>query len=222
MAGRSDKAGVMTGLCRCGAGRLKQRGGSVVEFAFCSLVLFPLLLGGLSVGFNLLRATQVAQFARDAGHLYAYGIDFTQASAQQMLVKLATGLNFSLSGGTGQVIFSTVRMVGPDDCTSGGLQPNTGSCPNLNRAVYTRWYTVGKTTLYTSTYGSPTTGDASTGIVSSSSYLRDTSARVNNISSVITLAASQSIYFTEVYFSSSDYDLTGFLTGNGVYARVVF
>ena len=90
-----------------------QRGTSAIEFAFCSLILFPLLLGGLSVGFNLVRATQVAQFARDAGHLYAYGIDFTQASAQQLLVKLATGLNFALSGETGEVIFSTIVMVGP-------------------------------------------------------------------------------------------------------------
>src|SRR5579859_3897317 len=100
----------------------RERGSSAFEFAFSSLVLMPLLLGGLSVGFNLVRATQVAQFTRDAGHLYAYGIDFTQASAQQMLVKLATGLNFSTSGGTGVAIFSTVLMVGSDDCKSGGLQ----------------------------------------------------------------------------------------------------
>jgi hypothetical protein len=199
-----------------------QSGSSAIEFAFCSLVLLPLLLGGLSVGFNLVRATQVAQFARDAGHLYAYGIDFTLAGAQQMLVKLATGLNFALSGGTGEVIFANVLMVGPDDCAAGGLQASTGGCPNLNRAVFTRWYRVGKTTLYTSTYGAPTTADSSTGIVNSSSYLRDSSARVNNISNLMTLAASQSIYLTEVYFSSSDYDLTGFLTGNGVYARAVF
>jgi hypothetical protein len=202
--------------------RRRQRGSSAIEFAFASLVLMPLLLGGLSVGFNLVRATQVAQFARDAGHLYAYGIDFTQSSGQQMLVKLATGLNFVLSGGTGEVIFSTILMIGPADCQAGGLQPNTGSCPNLNRAVYTRWYTVGNKTLYNSSFGAPTTADTTTGVINSSSYLRDSSARVIGISSVMTLTTSQSLYLTEVYFSSSDYDLTGFLTGNGVYARAIF
>src|SRR5438270_13143744 len=128
----------------------RQRGSSAIEFAFSCLVLLPLLLGGLSVGFNLVRATQVAQFARDAGHLYAYGIDFTQPAGQQMLVKLATGLDFAATGGNGEVIFSTILMVGPGDCTSGGLQANSGSCPNLNRAVFTRWYQVGNKSLYRS------------------------------------------------------------------------
>ena len=199
-----------------------ERGSSAIEFAFSCLVLLPLLLGALSVGFNLLRATQVAQFARDAGHLYAYGIDFTQASAQQILVKLATGLNFVLSGGSGEVIFSTILKVGPNDCTAGGLQANTGSCPNLNQAVYTRWYKAGNTSLYTSTFGKPATADPTTGIINSSSYLLDSSARANGIAGLMTLAAGQSIYLTEVYFSSSDYDITGFLTGNGVYARAIF
>jgi hypothetical protein len=202
--------------------RNRQRGSSAIEFAFSCLILLPLLLGGLSAGFNLLRATQVAQFARDTGHLYAYGIDFTQSSAQQMLVKLATGLNFAASGGSGEVIFSTILMVGPNDCTAGGLQANTGSCPNLNRAVYTRWYKMGNQTLYTSLIGSPSTADASTGIINSSSYLRDSSARASGMSGLMTLTPGQSICLTEVYFSSSDYDITGFLTGSGVYARAIF
>lgn len=199
-----------------------ERGTSAIEFAFCCLVLMPLLLGGLSVGFNLVRATQVAQFARDAGHQYAYGIDFTQSSAQQLLVMLATGLNFSLSGGTGEVIFSTVLMVGPNDCTAGGLQANTGSCPNLNQAVYTQWYKVGNTSLYNSTFGAPTTADPTTGIINSSSYLVNSSARANGITNLMSLSASQSIHMTEVYFSSSDYNITGFITGSGVYARAIF
>jgi hypothetical protein len=200
----------------------RQRGAAAIEFAFCSLILMPLLLGGLSVGFNLVRATQVAQFARDAGHQYAYGIDFTQAPAQQMLVMLATGLNFSLTGGTGVVIFSTVLMVGPNDCTSGGLQANTASCPNLNQAVYTRWYRVGNTAVYSSSFGTPTTANTTTGIINSSSYLVDSSARATGVANLMTLSASQSICLTEVYFSSSDYNITGFLTGNGVYARAIF
>jgi len=199
-----------------------ERGSSAIEFAFCCLVLMPLLLGGLSVGFNLLRATQVAQFARDAGHLYAYGVDFTQSSAQQMLVKLATGLDFSLTGGTGEVIFTRILMVGAGDCTAGGLQANTASCPNLNRAVYTRWYRLGNKNIFNSSFGSPTTADTATGMISSTSYLRDSTARASGFGNVMTLAASQSVFLTEVYFSSSDYDLTGFLTGNGVYARAIF
>jgi hypothetical protein len=202
--------------------RRDERGSSAVEFAFCSLILLPLLLGGLSVGFNLVRATQVAQFTRDAGHQYAYGIDFTQSSGQQLLVRLATGLNFQLNGGTGVAIFSTILMVGPNDCTAGGLQANTGSCPNLKCAVYTRWYRVGNTAVFTSTLGNPTTANVSTGILNSSSYLKDSSARASGISNLMTLAAGQSIYVTEVYFSSSDYNITGFLTGNGVYARAIF
>jgi len=202
--------------------RTRRRGTAAIEFALCSLILMPLLLGCLSVGFNLVRATQVAQFANDAGHQYAYGIDFTQASAQQMLVTLATGLNFSLSGGTGVVIFSTVLMVGPNDCTAGGLQANTGSCPNLNQTVFTQWYKVGNTALYNSTYGTPPAANPTTGIINSSSYLVNTSGRASGVTSLMSLSASQSIFLTEVYFSSSDYNITGFSTGNGVYARAIF
>ena len=58
----------------------KSGGGSAIEFVFVSLVLVPLFLGTGAVGVNLIRTLQTIQLARDIGHMYARGIDFSQVS----------------------------------------------------------------------------------------------------------------------------------------------
>ena len=103
----------------------RERGSSAVEASFGLLILMPLLMGTSVVGINLLRAMQVTQFCRDAGHMFAYGVDFSQAGNQTLLTHLAQGLNMQASGGNGVVIFSTVTFVGPNDCTGAGLSANT-------------------------------------------------------------------------------------------------
>ena len=54
------------------------RGVSTIEFAFSMLVMVPLLLGTGVTGINMIRSLQTVQLARDAGHMYARGVNFTQ------------------------------------------------------------------------------------------------------------------------------------------------
>jgi hypothetical protein len=201
----------------------REKGTAIIEFVLAAaLFIVPLMLGTMTIGFNLLRATEVAQFTDDSAHMYSEGIDFSQTTNQEMLLPLSAGLDFSISGGgTGVLVFSTLLMVGASDCQAGGLQPNTASCPNLGSVVVTRRIVVGNSSVFTTSFGSPSSTD-SEGNVSANVYLTSTADQANAFNNVLPLATSQIAYLTECYFNSPDYDLTGFLPNVGNYAMGVF
>ncbi len=130
----------------------RQKGSALIEFVLCfALFWVPLFLGTLVIGFNVIRAIQVTQVCRDAGHMYSYGMDFSQSAYQNLLVSLAPGLNMTVSGGKGVVILSTVTYVDQTDCTAGGYP----HCANLNQTVFTRRIVIGNSGLYSSAFGTP-------------------------------------------------------------------
>src|SRR5450432_4258440 len=78
--------------------RSREAGSALVEFVFCAgLFWMPLFVGTLFAGLNLIRVLQVTQLCRDAAHMSAYGIDFSQTSAQNLLVSLAPSLGLTTS-----------------------------------------------------------------------------------------------------------------------------
>lgn len=203
--------------------RRRERGSNAVEFTFSLLVLMPLLVGTKVVGINLLRAIQVTQFCRDVGHMYAYGVDFSQPANQTLLTHLAQGLDVRISGGNGVVIFSTVTSVGANDCTAAGLQANTTSCPNLNQAVYTRRFVVGDPSKMSSHYGSPDSGIVgANGYITAANYLKNRSARAPGFTSLMSLSSGQFAYLTEAYVAAPDLEWRGSMTSPGAYAFNIF
>jgi hypothetical protein len=155
--------------------------------------------------------------------MYAYGVDFSQSANQSLLLRLANGLNITANRGTGAVIFSTITYVAASDCTAGGLGANSSQCPNLNYMVLTNRLVIGNSSLKASAFGTPNASDMdSSGSISSSKFLTDTSTRATGFSNLIAISSGQYAYVSEVYFSSPDYDWTGFLTGTGVAARNIF
>jgi hypothetical protein len=204
-------------------GSHRKRGSALMEFSFSTLFWVPLLLGTMVLGLNLSRSIRVTQLCRDAGHMYAYGVDFSQIGNKNLLLQLATGLNISATGGNGVVIFSTITYIAANDCTAGGLPANSSQCPNLNHQVFTKRIVVGNSGLWASAFGTPRSSDMdSTGSIASSSFLTDTTTRATGFSSLISLASGQYAYVSETYFSSPDYDWRGFLIGTGVAARSIF
>jgi hypothetical protein len=180
-------------------------------------------LGTIVLGLNLARSIRVTELCRDAGHMYAYGVDFSQTANQNLLLRLANGLNITATSGNGVIIFSTVTYIAASDCTAGGLTANASQCPNLNYMVFTNRLVIGNASLKTSAFGTPNSGDMdSSGSISSSEFLTDTTTRATGFSNLITVSSGQYAYVSEAYFSSPDYDWTGFLTGTGVAARNVF
>jgi hypothetical protein len=203
--------------------RTGQSGTTMIEFCL-SISLWMVVLMGLSVvGLNLIQALQVEQICRDSGHMYSEGLDFTQAGNQSLLLMLCTGLNMTTTGGSGVLLFSTVEYIDTPQCTAGGLQGNTGSCPNLGQDVFIQRVAVGNSGLFSSKFGTPSASIiGASGNIASSDYLTNISARATGFSSVLSLTGGQVGYVTETYFSSVNFNWGSYLSSSGVYERSIF
>jgi len=195
----------------------------MIEFCL-SISLWMVVLMGLSVvGLNLIQGLQVEQICRDSGHMYSQGLDFTQTGNQSLLLMLASGLNVTTTGGNGVFLFSTVEYIASPQCTGAGLAANTTSCPNLGQDVFIQRVVVGNSSVFSSKFGTPSASIIGTsGNISSSDYLTDTTARATGFSSVLSLTGGQLAYVTETYFTSTNFNWGSYLSGAGVYERSIF
>jgi hypothetical protein len=201
----------------------RRRGSTMIEFCLSAILWTTVLMGLSTVGLNLIRALEIEQICRDAGHMYSSGLDFTQSGNQSLLLMLATGQNISASGGNGVFVFSTVEYIDTPQCTAGGLAANSTSCPNLGQDVIIQRVVVGNASLLSSPFGNPPAGFIGTsGNIPSSDYLTNASARAVGFAGLITLTGGQVAYLTETYFSSPDFAWGQYMSGAGVYDRKIF
>jgi hypothetical protein len=180
------------------------RGSSTLEFALAgSFIFLPLLAGTATVGVAMLRSMEVAGLNRDAGHMFATGVDFSQSVNRNLLLKVAGNLNITDTGGKGVVILSEID--------------GTGN----NQAVCSLRLVIGNAALRQSSYVNPSSGVLdSAGNVTN---LNDASASVAPaFLAMMPMTQGQVAYVVETYFSTSDYDWPGFLTGTGIYMKAVF
>jgi len=162
--------------------RKKNRGVAIVEFSFALVVLIPLLLGTFAVGLNLIRSLATIQLARDAGHMYARGTDFSQPGNQTILATIGSNVGLSTTAGSGSavVILSTVTYVDKALCASAGkvdAQGNPSGCTNYQQWVFTQRITIGKSSIRSSIFGSPTGSvvvNSTTGKISLSDQVTNT------------------------------------------------
>lgn len=190
--------------------RRRSQGTAIVEFVLAAAFIYtPLILGTMVVGVNIIRSIQVTQVNRDAGHMFARGVDFSVTTNQAMLTYIASGLNLT-AGGKSVVVLTSILKVGTSECAS---------CRNLHRTVITRQIRMGNTALRASAYGTPTVD--STGAVAN--YLTDPLAVTTTFDpAVMTIGEGEIAYVAETYYRSSELDLPGFMTGTGVFARGIF
>lgn len=208
--------------------RAQEKGSALIEFVFCvGLFWVPLLLGTVTVGFNLITAVQVTQVCRDAAHMYSQGIDFSQTTYKTLLVNLAPDLGMAATGGKGEVILSTVTYIDDTDCSAAGL--NGTSCANRHQYVVTRRIIVGNsgTGFPASDFGTPSSSilDSSGNVKSSSGgtpyYLTNTSAQAGTFQTAtgLTLTSQHYAYTAETYVQSSYWTSLG---TRGIAARSIF
>jgi len=207
--------------------RRNQKGNALLEFAIVSIVIIPLFFGMVGVGVNLGHMNQVLQITRDAGHMYAKGVDFSVAANQNILVNLATGTGFAATGGNGVMMFSEVIQVYLADCTAAGY--TSSNCTNLNKLVFTNRIVVGDSTIRASNYGTPSsTIVSSNGNIAPSDYLTNSSAVVGGTFSSelttagLTLNDGDVAYATEFYLQTPDISFLGTVGSSGVYAKAIF
>lgn len=137
------------------------RGVSTIEFALSLLVLVPLILGTGAIGINMIKHLQTVQLARDSGHMFARGVDFSQPGSQNILATLGTSLGMTTSSSsTAVVILSALTYVDDNTCVAGNTAAGLGnstSCPNHGSWVFVQRLEVGNMGLRTSNYGAPIT-----------------------------------------------------------------
>ena len=174
---------------------------ALLELALVGTFLaIPLTLGTMTVGMTLARTLRVYHLNRSAGHMFARGVDFSQPAGRALLVRMASGLNITDTGGTGAIVLSEI------DCTSTG------------QAVCTRRLVIGKAGLRSSAFANPTKIDSNGNV----DYTHDTAAVATKFLTLMTMSPGDVAYVVETYVSSADYDWAGFLPGNGTYTYGVF
>jgi hypothetical protein len=216
-------------------------GVSIVEFCFAMLILVPLLLGTIGVGLNLILDLQTIELARDAGHMYARGADFSQPGYRTILASIGSSVGLSTTAGSGSAvaILSQVLYVDAGICTADGKVDSHGNplgCTNYQKWVFTQRIVVGKSSLQSSIFGSPVvTGSTPVTIDSSGNIsLNDQVTNAGdvatfavginpykNVSGVVSgLPSGQTIYVAEA--AAKGYTMTPFANNPMMYSYDLF
>lgn len=204
-----------------GNNRKRQRGNQIIEFAFCSVFLVPLFLGTVLIGMRLGRSIQVTQVGRDTAHMYARFVDFSKTGNQDMVVRIATGLGMTRTGGNGVVVLSQVMRIGDQQCADGGVA--IPDCFNRLQSVVIHRVVIGNSSLRPSSLATPTPALIGTdGKIAPVDYLRDASVVATNFASVLVLNSGELAYVVEAYFTSPELDSFGAYVPSGVYSRSIF
>ena len=202
------------------AGRRKPRGNALVESALViSLVFIPLALGIAVIGLNIVRIIQVNQVNRDAGHMFARGVDFSGSTYgllnQAVVFQMAQKLQDKTTNGTAVLILSAVEFL---DSTTTCPSP----CNNLHHVVITKQITLGYSGLRSSSFNNklqPTSLNAD-GTVKSPNT--DTTAQADGVLTYLTMTDGDVAYVSETFFSSADLPRSPILHPAGTYARAFF
>lgn len=199
-----------------------ERGGSLIEFMFISLIWLPLLLGTSIFGINIVQALKVSQICRDSGHMLAQGVDFTTSQNRSLLAQLGSGLNITAGGGTGAVVLSIITLVTDSDCSSGGF---SSSCANRGKYVFKSMVVFGSSTYAKTSLGAPNLSKIASGyVIQPADYLNNASYQATNFSNYLTFTANvagQYAYVSEVSVNTQALQWAPF-TNTGSSARSFF
>jgi hypothetical protein len=207
--------------------KTSEKGASVIEFVFITLTLVPTLIGVGAIGVDLLRTLQTEQLARDAGHMFARGVDFSATGNQQILANIGSSLNLSATAGSGNavVILSTLTFVDRAACATGGAVDSSGNpsgCVNLGKWVFTQRLTIGNSSVRSSAIGNPTgvAINSMTGLIPASDYVTKPGAVTSFDGSVMSsLPSGQFLYIAEA--GTPEFTLPPF-SGGATYAFGLF
>lgn len=213
--------------------RKLQRGIAYIEFALSLLVLTPLLLGVISLGLNMHRQMQTVQLTRDAGHMFARGIDFTLLGNKQVLSAIAGSLGLSTTTGAGNavVILSMVRYVDVGACSQAGkvdAHGNPSGCTNYQKWVFAERLLIGNNTLRSSNLGTPNASIvAANGTISITNQVTNTSdvATITafnpwNATDSTGLPSGQVVYVSEA--AAGGFRMAPYSLGTNTYAQLNF
>ena len=210
--------------------RASQHGIEAIEFGLLFVFLLPPFVWMFQNGMNFLRFNKSTDVARSASLLFVKGLDFTLPGNQDIISRVASGLDLQTSStatangvttGSGLLVFSVVQYVGLTTCAN---------CTNRGKYVFLDRIYVGNKTLaisgttVASALGSPSNTDwsSTTGVVSNTQT--DAGAQVLSGSTgnlPVSMGDGQIAYVVECFFKTQNGFGTGGFDSNGVYTRVI-
>jgi len=224
--------------------RPSQAGNTILEFAIVMVVLVPMFAGAFTIGMALTKGIQVSNVAHDAVVLMVTantnpnsGLDLSQVQNQRIIVSAAQGLgmasdaqNDPSSTGNAVVILSQVVMVGPTECSLGGMTPNknapfwdAGNCPNYGSYVFEYRVVIGNGSRWSSTLGNPGGTIQSNGTITAHDIASNTSDQDVIFPTVtnLTLLSSNYALVSEMYADVSYLNFFNVMTNPVIYARSI-
>ena len=202
----------------------RRKGNTIVEFALVSVFLVPLLLGTVNVGLTLGRSIQVNQVCRDAGHMYVRQVDFSKPQNQNVIQRLAENIGFNISSpndSKGVVMLSRILYMGETECAGAGL--SIANCPNYHTPVITQRIVMGKASLRSSDFGTPTSGFLGTdGSITPINYATQTTCRATVIGNLLTMTDGDQAFIAETYFEAPEWRFPGSYELTGMYSRAIY
>jgi hypothetical protein len=183
-----------------------------------ALIFAPLLLGVTVYGFNFVRLLQVTQINRDAGHMFARGVDLSGTPSglinQSIITQMAPTLKDSSKNGTGVLILSQVRKV---------ASQASCKCTNHDLVVFIQQNTIGNAALHASAFGSTQGAVMNTdGTGTVKDPYNDLKAVATGVENVLVMQPGDRAYIAETYFLSNDLSIPGFPSPASVTARAIF
>jgi hypothetical protein len=157
--------------------------------------------------------------------MFARWVDFSVPSNQDMIVRVASGLNLVRSStynqGDGVVILTQVMYVDDAQCTGAGL--TIAQCLNWRRNVIMKRVVIGNAGLRSSAYGTPLAALlGADGSLSSPDYLKEPSALVPLSAQLPQMAGGDFAYVSEACFNMPGLSLP-YVAGGGVsYAQSIW
>ena len=187
--------------------RADRRGQSVIEFAVAMPFMILITIGSFVVGMSMDRYITVEQLVRNAGNMFARGIDFSSPQNQQVLLRAASGLDITTTGGEGVVYLSLVLMAPP------------GSGANENQPVIAQRFVIGNTAKGASSVGTPPVD--SDGTVPD--YFNDPAA-VATLPTAVTsaLVPNQRVFVSEVRHDGNRFNFSPIISSGAMYSRALF
>jgi hypothetical protein len=204
--------------------RNRSAGNTILEFALVSMLLVPGCLGVVGVGMTLGTYIQMLQTTRDTAHMFARGVEFDTVENRDLVVRLASSLQMTRTGGNGTVILSKIITPRQEDCQAAN-RPN--DCPNRDIPVVIHRIAIGNTALRSSRYGTPSPALVSAdGNITASDYLTESSVRAPYLLTELTAAGmvqqrGEIAYVVESYFTLPGLRFLQFAP-QGAYSRFIF
>ncbi len=197
--------------------RATRRGGAVVELAVSMPMLVMLSMGVLSAGLTLDRYLAVQQIGRNTASMFSRDTDFSLESNKELVLRAATGMQMTTTGGQGVIYLSRVVLA------------PTGTA-NANSLVVAEHHVIGNSSLAPSTVlGSLTAANwpnpdlpLPNGEVKDYADLPGALASLPPVLSGIT--ATDSVFVVEVYHKPHDLLFAGdwMFSPKWISARVIF